>query len=73
MTKIDLHYQLTQKLDDEKLMQGVNRAHGKYGMVYVRPTADLEALDVQYDASRLNALEVEDWLKRCGLPVVLAS
>ncbi len=70
MTKVELHYRLTHKLQDEKLMDAVSRLHGVYGMGKVTLAPTLDALTVEFDASRLTADEVEDWLKRFGLPVV---
>ena len=73
MTKIELHYNLTRKLDDEKLMEAVSRAHGVYGIYKVALSPSLDSLRVEYDASRLTPEEVEDWLRRLGLPVVSAT
>ena len=73
MTKVQLNYRLTRKLDDEALMDAIGRAHGVYGFARVTLSPGLDALTVEYDASRLNANEVEDWLRRSGLPVVAAD
>jgi hypothetical protein len=73
MTKIELHFKLTRRIDDEKLMDAVSRIHGVYGFVRATLAPTLDALTIEYDASRLNAQEVEDWLHRFGLPVQLAS
>jgi hypothetical protein len=72
MTKVQLEYPLTRKLEDEALMDAVARLHGVYGMTSVRLTPSLDRLIVEYDASRLNAHEVEDWMRRFGLPVAAA-
>jgi hypothetical protein len=71
MTKVQLRYKLTHKLEDEALMEAVARAHSVYGFSRVTLAASLDALTVEYDASRLTADEVEDWLRRMGLPIVL--
>jgi hypothetical protein len=73
MTKVQLEYKLARRLDDEVLLDAVARAHGVYGMVRVMPTPQLDGLTVEYDASRLNPSEVEDCLRRSGLPVVAAN
>jgi hypothetical protein len=73
MTKVQLEYKLTRKLEDEALMDAVARMHGVYGIASVRPSPSLDSLTVEYDASRLNPNEVEDWMRRSGLPVVAAT
>jgi hypothetical protein len=73
MTKVQLYYKLTRKLDDDALMDAVARAHGIYGIARVMLSPELDALTVEYDASRLNPNEVEDWLRRSGLPVIAAE
>jgi hypothetical protein len=73
MTKVQLNYKLTRRLDDDAMMDAVGRAHGVYGIARVTLSPGLDALTVEYDASRLNANEVEDWLRRSGLPVIAAD
>ena len=73
MTKVQFQYKLTRRMDDEALLDAVARAHGVYGFVRVVPSPQLDGLTVEYDASRLNPNEVEDWLHRSGLPVVAAN
>lgn len=73
MTKVELRYKLTAPVADERLMDAVGRLHGVYGFMLVRLAPTLDAITVEYDASRLNAPEVEDYMRRFGLPVQLAS
>ena len=73
MTKVQLQYRLTRALDDEALMDAIARLHGVYGIASVRLAPTENALTVEFDASRLNPSEVEDWMRRLGLPVEAAS
>ncbi|MEJ7606001.1 MAG: hypothetical protein WKF37_06980 [Bryobacteraceae bacterium] len=70
MTKVQLHYDLVKPLEDH-LMDQIARVHGVYGMIRVAVAPSLDKLVVEYDASRLSALEVESVLHRAGLPIVL--
>jgi hypothetical protein len=73
MTKIELRYKLLHKVDDEKLMEAVSRVHGVYGMLRVALSPALDALAVEYDASRLTQLDVEEVLRRHNLPIESAN
>ena len=73
MTKIELRYKLSHKVDDEKLMEAVSRIHGVYGMLRVALAPALDALAVEYDASRLTQLDVEEVLRRHNLPIESAN
>jgi hypothetical protein len=68
MTKVELHYRVIAPLD-EKHMNRIAEAHGVYGLVLVRLSPSLDALDVVYDASRLTREDVDATLARMGLPV----
>jgi len=68
MTKVQLHYPLVRRLDDSDF-GAVARATSYYGIVRVKIDPSLEALDVDYDASRLSEKDVEAALQRFGLPV----
>jgi hypothetical protein len=68
MTKVTLHYDLIRPLEDADLPQLAN-LHSVYGMVRVRPAASLQALTVDYDASRLMKSDVEAVLARHGMPI----
>lgn len=68
MTKVQLEYTLTRALDD-RLLESINRVHGVYGINYIQVAPTLDALTVEYDASRLNPREVQDVLFKAGIPV----
>jgi hypothetical protein len=68
MTKVQLHYKLTRPLNEEDL-EGVSKVHGFYGIVRVKPSAALDEVTVEYDASRLLQREVEATLARFGIPI----
>lgn len=68
MTKVTLHYPLTRPLDDSDL-DAVANVHGYYGIVRVKVAPSLDAVAVDFDASRLSADDVEAALQRYGLPV----
>ena len=70
MTRVQLRYDLMRPLD-ETLMEQVARVHGVYGILRVQPSPSLDKLIVEYDASRLSAMEVETVLHKAGLPIVL--
>jgi hypothetical protein len=67
MTKVQAQFDLTRPLD-EVLMEQIAKAHTVYGIarIYV-PT--LDSITVEYDATRLNPMEVESVLLRAGIPV----
>lgn len=70
MTKVQLVYDLMRPLDDS-LLEQIARVHSVYGILRVQPSATLDKLVVEYDASRLSASEVETVLHKAGLPIVL--
>ena len=69
MTKLNLHYRLEHPLTDGDL-QAIANVHSWYGIFSVRPTSDMQGVDVQYDATRMNPREVEAVLQRFGVPIV---
>jgi copper chaperone CopZ len=68
MTKVQLHYKLTRTLNDADMEQ-ISKIHGFYGIVRVTVEPSLDAIAVEYDASRLLQREVEATLARFGVPV----
>jgi len=68
MTKVQLHYPLVRPLDDSDF-DSVARATSFYGIVRVKVAPSLDAVDVDYDASRLSPQDVEATLARLGLPL----
>lgn len=70
MTKVDLHYDLVRPLGDGDL-DAIARVHGVYGIQRViLKQPSLDAVDVEYDASRMSANDVENALVRGGIPIV---
>ncbi|HZN26002.1 MAG TPA: hypothetical protein VFB75_17380 [Burkholderiales bacterium] len=70
MTKVQLRYDLLRPLDDA-LMEKIVRVRSVYGILNIALAPTLDKLVVDYDASRLSALEVESVLHQAGLPIVL--
>lgn len=68
MTKVQLRYRLTGPLTDE-MLDRIARAHGIYGIDHVRLEPGGDRITVEFDASRLNAREVEKTLADIGLGV----
>jgi len=68
MTKVDVTYALSGPMD-EALMDKIDRAHGIYGLLAVRLSPALDALRVEYDASRLDPDDVDHALRTAGLAV----
>lgn len=72
MTKVELEYELLKPID-EQMMDQISRAHGGvYGIIRIALSPSLDRLRVEYDASRLSPLELENRLHAMGLPVVLS-
>lgn len=69
MTKVDLEFQLVRPLTDADL-DAIARVHGVYGIQRVRLRQPaLDALTVEYDASRMMEDDVERALLRTGIPI----
>ena len=68
MTKVQIRFRLQRPLD-EALAGRIADAHAFYGIHHVKVEPSLDALMVEYDASRLSAAEVEAALEMEGLPV----
>lgn len=70
MTKVQLHYDLTHSLGDDDLTS-IARVHSVYGIVRVQlKQPSLDAITVDFDASRLMVGDVEAALVRSGIPIV---
>ena len=67
MTKVELQFDLARPLD-ETLMAHVAAAHSIYGIRRLQVAPSLDAVTVEYDATRLTADEVEAALHRAGIP-----
>ena len=68
MTKITLQYPLIRKLEETDL-ENISTLHGVYGLARVQVAPSLEAVTVDYDASRLSPRDVESVLYRYGIPI----
>lgn len=69
MTKVQLRYTLAKPLD-EALLKRISDAHGMYGFQRLQVAPSLDALIVDYDASRLSRANVESALHGAGIPVI---
>lgn len=68
MTKVQVHFRLLKPLD-ETLLARISDAHALYGMQRIQVAPSLDALTVEYDATRLRPAEVEAALAGAGIPV----
>ncbi|MCL4793978.1 MAG: hypothetical protein KJZ84_05415 [Bryobacteraceae bacterium] len=50
-------------------IEAIDRARGIYGMAMLRLNPAMDELLVHYDASRLKLPDVENALRRIGLPI----
>ena len=66
MTMVQVRYRLARPLNDA-LMNAIARAHAIYGIHRVRLVPELDALVVEYDASRLTPQQVEAELAAAGI------
>jgi hypothetical protein len=70
MTKIDLHFDLVRPLGDDDV-DVIARVHGVYGFQRVKlAMPSMNAITVEYDASRLTEKDVEAALLLAGIPIV---
>lgn len=69
MTKVDLHFQLVRPLGDGDL-ESIARVNAVYGIQrVVLSLPGMDAVDVEYDATRMSPDDVRAALLRCGIPV----
>jgi len=71
MTKVQIRFRLQRPLDD-LLLQRISDTHALYGINHVKVEPSLDAITVEYDASRLAAPEVGAALAGAGIPIVSA-
>ena len=69
MTKMQVRYALQRPLD-EVLMQRIADAHAIYGIHRIEVSPSLDALTVEYDATRLRRDDVHAALAAAGIPVL---
>jgi hypothetical protein len=68
VTKVELQFSLLRPLTDADA-EAVARAHAHYGFLRIRVAPALDALDIDYDATRLTEKDVEAALVRYGVPI----
>jgi len=68
MTKIQKRFTLREPLD-EKAMSRIAGAHSIYGILRMSVEPSLDAITVEYDATRLRAADVEAALARAGVAI----
>jgi hypothetical protein len=69
MTLVEIRYRFIAPFEDQ-FTAAIEAAHSIYGLRAVKLDANLEGVTVLYDASRLSPEDVENALRRLGLPVV---
>ena len=68
MTKVQIRFRLQKPLDDASLPH-LAAANSIYGIQKLKVAPTLDALDVEYDATRLKAADVVNALSAAGVPV----
>jgi len=68
MTKVQIGFRLEKPLDDQ-MMARLSQVNAVYGIQKIRPSAALDAIMVEYDATRMRPAEVGAALKSAGIPV----
>lgn len=68
MTKVQIRFRVPKPLDDA-MLERLAKAHTLYGIQKVRVAPALDALTVEYDATRLRPAEVRSALAGAGIPV----
>ena len=68
MTKVQIRFRVRKPLDDAALA-GIAHVNSKYGIQKIRVSSALDALTVEYDATRLRPAEVEAALAGAGIAV----
>ena len=71
MTKVQIRFHLQRPLDD-LMMSRISDAHAVYGIQRIQVEPSLDALTVDYDATRLRPAEVESALAGASIPAVRA-
>ena len=69
MTKVQIHFRLQRPLDESSL-SSLAAAHAIYGIQKLRLAPTLDAVDVEYDATRLKPADVVSALSAAGVPVL---
>ncbi len=69
MTKVQIRFALQRPLDNAGLV-AISTANAVYGIQQIQVAANLDALTVTYDATRLRPAEVEAALTGAGIPIL---
>jgi len=69
MTKVQIRFRLPQPLD-EPALTAISTVNAKYGIQKIRVAPTLDALNVEYDATRLRPAEVEAAFAVAGIAVI---
>ncbi|MCC6860426.1 MAG: hypothetical protein IT158_17795 [Bryobacterales bacterium] len=68
MTRVQIRFRLETPLTESQLAS-LAATHKVYGILMAKPDPSLDALVVEYDATRLAPKEVEAVMRRAGIPV----
>jgi allophanate hydrolase subunit 1 len=68
MTRVQIQFRLERPLDDS-LMARIAAVHSVYGIQRIDVAPSLDALTVEYDATRLRPPEVRGVLAGAGIPL----
>jgi hypothetical protein len=68
MTRVQIHFRLQKPLD-EAALTAIAAVHAKYGIHKIRVADTLDALTVEYDATRLRPAEVEAAIAGAGIAI----
>ena len=68
MTKVQIRLPLQRPLDEDTLTR-LSATNSLYGIQKLRVAPTLDALEVEYDATRLKAADVVNALSVAGVPV----
>ena len=71
MTKVQIRFTVQKPLDDAALA-GISLVNSKYGIQKINVSPALDALTVEYDATRLRPAEVEAAFAGAGIAVTPA-
>jgi hypothetical protein len=66
MTKVQIRFRLQKPLD-ESALSAITTVHAKYDIQKIKVADSLDALTVEYDATRLRPAEVEAALAGAGI------
>ena len=72
VTKVQIRFRLQRPLDESALPH-LAAAHAIYGIQKLRLAPELDAVEVEYDATRLKAADVVQALAAAGVPVVTGT